>query len=73
VADIVLTPYLTDYKSAKAVKEAWEADKDFVIQTFGHPGEGKPTNKSNMRRLKDPARTANIRYAKLRKVVVVEV
>lgn len=45
---ITLTPYLTDYKTAKAAREAYNAGKDFVINQFGHPYDGKPINKSQV-------------------------
>ena len=35
---LTLTPaYGRDYKSQKAVKADWGANKDFVIATLGHP------------------------------------
>jgi len=42
---ITLTPYLTDYRTAKAAKAAWNAGADFVIDSFQHRYDGKPINK----------------------------
>lgn len=42
---VTLTPaYGRDYKSAKAALVDYNADKDFIIETFGFPR--KPINKS---------------------------
>ena len=43
---ITLTPYLTDYRTAKAAKAAWNSGADFAITCYGHPYDGKPINKS---------------------------
>lgn len=37
-----LTPYLTDYKTAKAAKEAFKSGKDFVINNISSQWDGKP-------------------------------
>jgi len=38
MAYLTVTPaYGRDYKSQKAVKADWSANKDFVIATLGHP------------------------------------
>ena len=57
--------YGRDYKSAKAAKEDWNANKDFIIATFAHPYSGKPTNKSQT------PEGAWIRYDRDRKIVEV--
>jgi len=64
---ITLTPaYGRDYKSAKAVKADWQAGKDFIIADWNfHRYSGKPANRSDLEGQK-----IMIRYAKLRKVVV---
>ena len=64
---MTLTPsYGRDYKSAKAVKADWEAGKDFTIASIG-PDMGRQCSKSDL-----PAGTSvTLRYAKLRKCVVV--
>lgn len=57
--------YGRDYKSAKDVKADWEAGKDFLIQDVREHGYINKADK--------PANvTLNIRYAKLRKVVVIK-
>jgi hypothetical protein len=40
-----LTPYLTDYKTAKAARAAYDEGKDFVLNAFGDRYDGKPINK----------------------------
>ena len=61
---LTLSPaYGRDYTSQKAVKADWDADKDFVIETFG-PDMGRYINKSQA-----PGKVS-IRYAKLTKVVI---
>ena len=42
-----LTPaYGRDYKTAKAAKADWLADKDFIIASMFHPFSGKPINRA---------------------------
>lgn len=54
-----LTPaYGRDYKTAKEVKAAWDAQKDFIIADFFSPYDGKPMNKQQAR----PGETFNIRF-----------
>lgn len=67
---MTLTPaYGRDYKSQKAVKADWDADKDFIIADFFHPDCGRYVNKAQL-----PAPgTVNIRYAGLAKVMVIQV
>jgi hypothetical protein len=41
-----VTPaYGREYKSAKAARADWDSGKDFILQAFGHPYDGKPINK----------------------------
>jgi hypothetical protein len=47
---------------------AWTAGSDFIIQNFGHPYEGKPINKPQA---DNDGLTVNIRYGKLRRVMVI--
>ena len=62
---IEVTPaYGRDYKSAKAAQADWAADKDFVIQDFMSPWDGKPINRSQA----VEAGYTVIRYGQLRKV-----
>lgn len=57
--------YGRDYKSAKAVREDWDAGKDFLIQDRTASGyiskSGKPADM-----------TLNVRYDRLRKVAVIK-
>lgn len=62
--------YGRDYKSAAEVKAAWEAGKDFTIETFGSD-MGRQINKQDAERSRID--TVMIRYARLTKVVVVKV
>jgi hypothetical protein len=67
---VTLTPaYGRDYKSQKAVKADWAAGKDFIIETFGHPHEGKPINKQDADGTTD---TYNVRYDQKREAVKVQ-
>lgn len=72
---MTLTPaYGRDYKSAKAVKADWEADKDFIIADFMDPYEGKPVNRQQLRENgTSPGTVVKIRYGQLRKVTVLAV
>ena len=53
-----------DYRSARAVRDDWEAGKDFEISCNRHRYDGKPINKSQADETGDKY---SIRYAKLRK------
>jgi hypothetical protein len=65
---ITLVPaYGRDYKSKAAVQADWDADKDFIIASYGHPWDTKPTNKSQW-----GGAPAMIRYGNLRKTYEVE-
>jgi len=45
---ITLTPaYGRDYKSRKEVVEAWEQGKDFIINDYSSPWDGRPMNKDS--------------------------
>ena len=69
---MTLTPaYGADYKSQKEVRAAFAADKDFVIADFNHPHSGRYCNRADL--LKSTDSTVWIRYAKLRKIVQVDV
>lgn len=58
---LTLVPaYGRDYKSKAEVQRDLDANKDFVIATYGHPYEGKPANAESLR--KSGVKTVNIRY-----------
>ena len=60
-----VTPaYGRDYKSGKAAKADWKAGKDFILQDFTSPYDGKPVNVNDM-----PG-PVNIRFNQMRKVCV---
>lgn len=61
--------YGRDYKSAKAVKEDFDAGKDFQIADISSPYDGKYVNKAQL----DKGSTHTIRYKKLTQVCVVKV
>jgi len=58
--------YGRDYKSARDVKSAWLGEKDFMIQDFFSPYDGKVTNITDCQR--DGIREVYIRYQRLTKV-----
>ena len=65
---LTLTPaYGRDYTTAKAVKADWDAEKDFIIQQFGHRYDGKPANKPQLK-----GERVIIRYNRLMKTVMVK-
>ena len=59
---IVSGAYGRDYKSAKAAKADWAADKDFVIRDYG-PDCGRYVNRQDY-----PTGSVTIRYSADRKV-----
>lgn len=67
---MTLTPaYGRDYKSAKAVKEAFNDNKDFVFNLAYHVDNGRVVNKEQI-----PAGTRVVlRYNKFRSVTTVTV
>lgn len=66
---VTLVPaYGRDYKSAKAVKEDWNANKDFIISNLFHPSDGKPMNREQAQ----PGEKYMIRYDGQRKQVSVK-
>jgi len=66
---ITLVPaYGRDYKSAKAVKADFDANKDFTINDMSSKWDGKVANKQDL-----AGYTCNIRYGQLRKVTVITV
>ena len=67
---IVLSPaFGRDFKSKKAVLEAFDADKDFIIESFDNPFCGKPVNKSQL--IEAGEFSVMIRFSNMRKVVPV--
>ena len=67
---MTLTPaYGRDYKSRKDVQADFDADLDFLDNSYG--GSGKPINKSQVKELGQ--KTVNIRFKKLTQVSVIKV
>jgi hypothetical protein len=67
---MTLTPaYGRDYKSQKAVKVDFDADKDFIVADFMHPSCGSYANKSD---LEGEYKEIYIRYHDLRKIMVIK-
>ena len=62
----VVPAYGRDYKSAKAVKLDWQANKDFIVADYFHPADGKAINKQDAGN-----ELVKVRYNKLRNVVVI--
>ena len=60
---VTVTPaYGRDYKTAKAAKADWKAGKDFILQAFGNPYDGKPCS------VRDLGNNVVIRFDGMRKV-----
>jgi hypothetical protein len=67
----IVPAYGNDYTSAKQVKEAFHAGKDFRIADYFHPEDGRYVNREDL--IRSQVRTVNIRYAGLRKIAVIAV
>jgi len=68
---MTLSPaYGRDYKSLKAVKADFDADKDFIIEDIVSQWCGKPANKTALKQAGE--RSVQIRYGQLRKVTVLK-
>jgi len=63
--------YGRDYKSQKAVLADWNSDKDFIINDLFDVYDGKPCNKTDLKRAGKTF--VQIRYNKLAKVLGVKV
>ena len=69
---ITLSPaYGRDYKSVKAVKEDFNADKDFIIEDFNNSWSGKPANRLDL--IKAGYTTVNIRYNRKTKLTWIKI
>jgi len=69
VTYLTLTPaYGRDYTSKAAVQADWRAGKDFIIANAFHRYDGKPINKPQA---DADGLTVNIRYGKLRRIMVI--
>jgi hypothetical protein len=63
---MTLTPaYGRDYKSAKAAKADYAENKDFVVNQFGHPHDGRYANRADL-----DGQSVTLRFGNLRKVCV---
>ena len=70
---ITLTPaYSRDYKNKQAVIADWQSNKDFIFNDITSPYDQKPINLQDVKNLLAPV-TLKIRYAKLTKLVVIDV
>ena len=67
----LIPAYGRDYKSGKAVKADWEDNKDFIIQSFGHPYDGKYINKKDAETI-NPKAEFMIRFKQNRNFVIVK-
>ena len=65
MSHLTVTPYLTDYTTAKAARESWNAGKDWVINDFFNPYDGEPINKEQAA---ESGYTITLRFARLHKV-----
>ena len=67
---LTLVPaYGRDYKSKKEVLAAFDANKDFMLQSFDRQGL---TSKQELAKL-NPGAACNIRYKRLTQIVVTKV
>lgn len=62
----VMSTYCADYKSAQAVKEAFYAGKDFLMENITSEWHGKPCS---IRNLKEGDKV-ELRYANKRRMTV---
>ena len=70
MSTLTLVPaYGRDYKSKKEVMEAFDADKDFIINDMSCKWDGKPANKKD---LVGQYSQVNIRYKKHTQIAVVK-
>ena len=44
----LIPAYGRDYRSRKEVQEAFDANKDFIVQDISDPADGKPTNREDL-------------------------
>ena len=66
---MLITPAYTDLKSVKAVREAFEAGKDFTVMDIDSPYRGKPCNKADL--VNAGIRQVTVRYAYMSKVTII--
>jgi hypothetical protein len=63
---VTLVPaYGRDYRNKRALLADWLDGKDFIIQSIGHPYDGKPMNKEQAQ-----DGTYAVRYDAKRKIAV---
>jgi len=67
----LIPAYGRDYKLKMKVLEDFESDKDFIAMHHNPSVRPTPTNRSNLKRMGELK--VRIRYAKLSKVIIVEV
>jgi hypothetical protein len=70
MAQTLKPAYGRDYKSGKAVQEAWDAGKDFIVSDFFSPDDGRYINKEDAERV---GGIFNVRYNQNRMVKVIDV
>lgn len=69
---LTLTPAYRDYTSAKAVREAWEGGKDFIISSAFHPYSGRPLSIRDKKALiAEGYAGVAIRYQHLRRQILI--
>ena len=66
----IIPAYGRDYKTIKAVKADFDANKDFIVADFSDRYDGKPVNKSDIKSTGQT--TILIRYSQLRKITNVK-
>lgn len=67
----IIPAYGRDYKSIKAVKADWEANKDFQIADMSSPDDGRYVSKIDLSG--SNIDTVKVRYGKLAKVTTIKI
>ena len=66
---ITLTPaYNRDYKSKKALMDDIKANKDFILNDYSSPWNGKPISPNDLK-----GQSVLVRYSNLRKVTTIKI
>jgi len=64
----IIPAYGRDYRNQKDAKQAWADGKDFIIQNFFSPDDGRYVSINDI----GPDDTAELRYSNLSKVIIVK-
>jgi hypothetical protein len=67
----LIPAYGRDYKSVKAMKADFDANKDFIVADLSDRYDGKPVNKADLQSIGQSS--IMIRYSNLRKISNVQI